>query len=119
MNDRKTLMSTADAIAYFTALTSDAKVSFLAELAHELTILARDTYEVDGIGLTDPGRMRALNEVQHRVLGVLTALLRSDPKHYPDDVLIQILLDHPDDPGLQRQMSNAFSRALSLTRVAV
>jgi hypothetical protein len=118
MNDRKSPISTADAIACFAAMAPDVKASFLAKLAFELTIVARDTYEVGGSGLTDPEKMRDMNEVQHRILGFLSALLRSDTKRYPDDVLVQIVLEHPDDPGLHRQMSNAFSRVLALTGVA-
>ena len=82
------------AIAAFAALGADEKVSFLIVLAHELTIRARDTYEVGGKGLENPERMRSYNEIQHRVLGFLAALHRGDVKRYPDDVLVQIILEH-------------------------
>ena len=81
----------------------------------ELTIRARDTYDVGGDGLDNPERMRSYNEVQHRLLGFLAALLKGDPKRYPDDVLIRIILEHPRDAVLQQQMAEAFARALSLS----
>jgi hypothetical protein len=110
-------MNTPDAVASFPALGPDGKACFLALLAHELTIIARDTYEVEGDGLTSPNRMRAINEVQHRLMGVLVALLRGDPSRYPDGVLVRIVLEHPEDAVLQRQLREAFARALSLTSV--
>jgi hypothetical protein len=118
MNDGAPTMNTSDAIASFAALGPDAKACFLALLAHELTMVARDTYEVGGNGLTRPDRMRAINEVQHRLLGFLVALLRGDPRRYPDDVLVRIVLEDPKDGVLQAQVAEAFGRALSLTRMA-
>ena len=116
MNDRGLTMNTSDAVASFSALGSDGKACFLALLAHELTIVARHTYEVGGNSLTDPGRMRAMNEVQHGLLGFLAALLMDDPRRYPDEVLVRIVLEHPDNAVLQQQLSEAFGRALSLTK---
>src|SRR5439155_118255 len=103
-------------VASFSALGSDGKACFLALLAHELTIVARDTYEVEGDSLSDPSRMRAINEVQHRLLGFLVALLTGDPMRYPDEVLVRIVLEDPRDAVLQQQLSEAFARALSLTK---
>ena len=73
------------------------KIDFLVQFAHALTILARDTYAVGEEGLTNPLRLRIINEIQHRVTGCLMALRKNDSKRYPDDVLVRILLDHPED----------------------
>jgi hypothetical protein len=36
-----------------------------------------------------------------------------DPKRYPDEVLLHIILDHPDDSEVQRQVIDSFGRVLS------
>jgi hypothetical protein len=112
-------MDTAEAIRSFSLLDSEEQAIFLALLAYELTIVARDTYEVGGEGLTNPGRMRAINEIQHRLTSFLRALLQGDPNRYPDDVLIRIVLENPTDSLLQQQLLEAFRRVLSLVRAAV
>jgi hypothetical protein len=80
------------------------KIDFLVQFAHALTILARDTYAVGEDGLTNPARLRIINEIQHRATGCLMALCKNDSKRYPDDVLVRILLEHPEDLDLQRQL---------------
>ena len=106
-------MDIAEAIAYFSALNFEDQAGFLAGLAHELTIVARDTYEAGTENLTYPGRMRAVNEIQHRLTAFLAALLRGDPKRYPDDILVRILLEHSRDAVLERQLAEAFRRTRS------
>jgi hypothetical protein len=112
-------MNTSDAIAAFAPFGPDEKAAFLALLAQELTILARDTYEVGGAGLVDPSRMRTINEIQHRVTSFLAALLRKEPGRCPDEVLVQIILEPSGDAVLQRQLQDAFRRALSFTAAEV
>ncbi len=77
---------------------------------HELTIIARDSYEVGGDSLTNPQRMRRINEIQHRVSDFLCALQRNNPHRYPDDHLVRIILEHPEDGELERQLNGAFER---------
>jgi hypothetical protein len=77
---------------------------------YKLTVVARDSYVVDQDVLTNPQRVRRINEVQHRVSAFLWALLRNDPKRYPDDILVRVILEHPDDNNLQQQLSEAFAR---------
>ena len=101
-------------VAAFSALSAEEQAEVLSLLAHELTIVARDSYEVGREGLTNPARVRVVNEVQHRVTGHLVALLRPDARRYPDDVLVGIVLEHPDDLTLQKQITAAVDRALAL-----
>jgi tRNA A37 N6-isopentenylltransferase MiaA len=101
-------MTTDKAIAIFVSYSSKDKEEFLAHLIHELTIIARDNYEVGGDSLTNPQRMRRINEIQHRVSAFLSALLRNSPHRYPDDHLVRIILEHPDDDALERQLNRAF-----------
>ena len=61
-----------------------------------------------GEGLTQPSRLRRIIEVQHRVLGGLIALMKQEARHYPDDVLMWLLLEHPEDRDLHQQLQEVF-----------
>jgi hypothetical protein len=103
-------MKLRDAIETFHNYSSQEKIDFLVQFSHMLTILARDTYEIEKNGLTNPARLRAINEIQHKVTSFLIALMKDDSKRYPDDVFVKIVLEHPDDPDLQRQLYQAVDR---------
>jgi hypothetical protein len=101
------------AIEAFGHLPVPEKLDVLLHLAHALTILARDTYEVGGAGLTQPARLRRLNEVQHRVTSSVLALRTPAAPRYPDDVLVQIILDHPEDRELERHLHALWERLMT------
>ena len=103
-------MTVDEAISAFSSYSAEEKKEFLAQLSYELTVVARGCYEVGAEGLTDPQRLRRINEVQHRVNALLWALLRDDPKRYPDEDLIRIVLEQPDDEVLGRELSEVFTR---------
>ena len=105
-------MNICDAIDTFSHYSPQEKSDFLIRLAHALTILARETYEVGGEGLTQPARLRLINEIQHRVMGFLIALRAHDTRRYPDEVLVRIILEHPEDSDLQRQVWEMFDRLI-------
>ena len=111
-------MSVDEAIALFSSYSIEEKEEFLAHLIYELSVIARDSYEVGRDGLTNPQRARRINEVQHRVSAFLLALLRNDPQGYPDDVLVKIILEHPEDTILEQQLSEEFAR-LTRNRVTI
>jgi hypothetical protein len=97
-------MNVAHAIKTFCHYSDQEKTQFLIRFAHALTIMARDTYAVGEDGLTNPSRLRIINELQHRVTSFLIALIKNEVKRYPDDVLLRILLEHPEDMDLQRRL---------------
>jgi hypothetical protein len=111
-------MRVDDAIEIFVSYSSEDKEEFLAHLMHELTVIARDSYEVGQDGLTNPQRVRRINEVQHRVSAYLYALLRGDSQRYTDDVLVKIILEHPDDKELERELGKSFEQ-LTVNRVTI
>ena len=43
--------------------------------------------------------------------------MKQEAKRYPDDVLVRLLLEHPEDRDLQQQLQEAFSRLI--TQMAV
>jgi hypothetical protein len=106
-------MQTTSIVGAFLGLPHQAKIEALVHLIQELTILVRDTYEVGSSGLSNPARLRALNEVQHRISSHALALLRNDPCRYPDEVLANIILGHDDDLEFQRQITEAFARVMA------
>jgi len=110
-------MNLYDALDTFRNFSPQEKLYFLIRLAHMLTILARDTYEVGGEGVTEASRLRLINEVQHRVTDFLRALVQHDPQRYPDDVLMRIVLEHPDDLDLQQQIQDAVTRLIAQTGI--
>lgn len=108
-------MTVDEAIAVFSAYSPEEKKEFLAQLMYELTVYARDNYEVGGEGLTNPQRVRRINEIQHRLSAFLRQLLREDSRRYPDDAIVRIVLEHPGDEGLAWQAMASFERAHRLT----
>lgn len=112
-------MNTTQASKIFSAYTRQEQIDFLSLLAFELTIIARDTYEAGQEGLTNPARLRRINEVQHSITGQLLNLLKNDPHRYPDDALMQIILEQPDDAELQGHLELAFNHSVNLMPVTV
>ncbi|MBI3327277.1 MAG: hypothetical protein HYZ81_11325 [Nitrospinae bacterium] len=100
------------AIETFCKYSPQEKIDFLIQVAHALTILARDSYAVGEDGLTNPPRLRIINEIQHRLTGFLVALRKQDLKRYPEDVLVRMILEHPEDLDLQRQLQETCSRVM-------
>ena len=76
-------------------------------------MLARDTYEVGRDGLTDPSRLRCINELQHRVLSFLMAWMKNDANRYPNDIFVRLILERPEDLELQRQLQEVCDRLLA------
>src|SRR5690348_7573044 len=109
------MIRSEQAITFFSSLNTAEQVRFLAHFSFHLTIAARDTYTVQGAGLTDPERMRAINEIQHRVCGHIVALLDNHQERYPDSTLVNILLEH-GSVKLRSDASWAFEQAIEKLR---
>jgi hypothetical protein len=107
-------MTMTDAIAFYSSLSDDEKLEFLLHLSHELTIVARDTYAVGSEEVVHPARLRALNEIQHRLLAHARALHSKDPERYPEDVLMNWILGDETDPVLHQQLCSTFARAATV-----
>jgi hypothetical protein len=104
-------MSTAEAIRAYAALSAAQQVRLLAQFGHNLTIAARDTYDFQSQRVLAPERLRAINEVQHRVFGHITALLGNQSERYPDSSIVSIMLEHTDRQ-LRAEAERAFQDAL-------
>src|SRR5712692_11675932 len=89
----------------YSALPPKGQARFLAILAHEVTIWAREAYpQLVKDRETVASRLRAFNELQHRLAGHLLHLLEEDPKRYPDAVLVAILFEMAQPAGCEAQL---------------
>jgi hypothetical protein len=104
------------AAALYSSLNRTAQVKLLSRFGFNLTVAARDTYAAGSEALSDPRRLRQINEVQHRVFSHIGKLINNDPDRYPDDVLISMLLHH-DNLALCSQAERAFLEAASYVRL--
>jgi hypothetical protein len=93
----------------FSVLPAAGQARFLATLAFDLTVWTRSAYPEL---LTDTnqiiGRLRAGNELQHRVTGHLCHILNQNTKRYPDDVFVAILFDLARPAGCERELTQIF-----------
>jgi len=68
------------------SLSNDEKTTFLARLAHTLTVCARDTYEVGTEGVLQPRILRAYTELLHRVTGAVRDHLSGTEGYSLEDI---------------------------------
>lgn len=70
-----------------------AKASVLARVAYELTVRARDTYEPGTIGISDPSRLRIINELMHRLTRRVLNLTRGSEDGWKEAEFWQALCE--------------------------
>lgn len=112
-------MNRTEATLVFNHLSSDEQTKFLALFSHNLTVLARDSYEVGTENITKPFLIREINEIQHRVSMQIYLLLENSSERYPDDVLMQIFLEHSENTVFEAEMIRAFEQVAKRFSVAV
>jgi hypothetical protein len=104
----------------FTArLESDvpqAKGSFLAKVAYDLTVRARETYELGGHGITEPARLRAINEVMHRLTHRMLKISRGTDVDGSEGEFWQAISELSAQGGCLKDLIAATSAAASLLR---
>ena len=106
-------MTVDEAAQLFSVLAPIEQVKFLALFAHNLTIAARDTYEFQAPGVRAPERLRAVNEIQHRVLQHIHSLLTPGEWRYSDEALLSTMLaEENSDAHLREQATWAFQDAM-------
>ena len=112
-------MKIEEAIAFFSALSVEEQKNFLVQLSHELTMLARDAYEIGTQDFTNPSQVRAVNEIQHRIASHLLALIKNDTNRYPDETLVKIIIEHSQDKTFELKATSAFEQTANKFAVAV
>ncbi len=85
-------MTQTELTTRYAALDTPAKLRFLALTVHFLSISLRGDY--DSTNLPEcVHRLQGANELQHHLSAELLHHHDGDPKRYPDDVLIAILIE--------------------------
>ncbi len=110
-------MTLDDLVARYPALLAAEQISFLSRLAANLTVFARDTYEVQTVNVGDAPRLRGYNEFQHRVSFHLLHLIEGDEDRYPDDVLGRMIAEYARELGCEQAVANVLERSCRPTAV--
>ena len=100
-----------EAIGRFTALSSDDKAMALGKVSHQVTIAGRDA-SLEGDCQQQRDKLVALNEIQHKLVAQMLALLKNSSERYPDRVFLQILVDMSKQAGMFPYLQSAFTKAL-------
>jgi len=106
-------MSTNDFIARYPALPSEQQIHLLVQLAAEVTVWARRTYEVGTENVADPRTLRTFNEFEHRVVGQLAHLLDGSANRYPDDVFAEMLVAYARELQCEQELLRTWQRTLN------
>lgn len=101
-------------VSLFQKLPSSQKALFLSVIAHNLTILARDTYVAGTDAVADPKRLKAFNELQHKLMGQLLAILLDEENRYPDDVFFAMVFDMATQSGLTAELNHSAKEAIDI-----
>lgn len=84
--------------AWIAALSGPARLEFLINVLWEVTFQGRGTYEPGTQNVSNPARLRALNELAHRVAGQTRATVAGWPR-YPDEVFAGTVVEHCELAG--------------------
>lgn len=109
-------MTVDQALSIYRGLNANEQQRFLAALAYELTILAREAYSVGEQGINHPRLIRVINEMQHRLLATVAKHLEGDQERFPDEVLLQGLSHAAQVGGFEQQFAVALNTAAEQIR---
>ena len=101
-------MTADEAIAAYSALPPARRLQVLVAYAFDLTVIARSTYVPQTEDVADPGRLRMLNEVQHRLLAQVDGLIRGEQPRSNDAIVLTVV--GGDDPELLNRFDAALRR---------
>jgi hypothetical protein len=98
--------------AVLAEMTPQRQAQFLTRLGHMYTVYARDAYEFQGPGVTNPRLLRDFNEVHHRIYAQLTGLLMDGKDVFPPDILAVWLCGEGRDDAFRVVSLEVFERCL-------
>ncbi len=99
-------------VARFTAMSERQQATALARLAHELTVLTRETYGDGPSDITNGALLRWIKELQHRVTAGVVERLSEKRERFPDEVLVRMIADGTHNP-LANSTGPIFERILA------
>ncbi len=88
-----------------------ARSLFWSHLAFELTIAARETYVPQTEDVAEPSKLRACNEILHRVCSHIAALQRAQ-ETFSDDQLFEFCFEIGNRAGIASSLRRAIERAM-------
>jgi hypothetical protein len=105
-------MDLSETRAWFSSLSNSDKVIVLLIFMYEITILLRTVF----LGYENDSETKSrlayhLSEMNHAFTQAALALMEGKPT-YPDDVLIEILIEHPSDPVLEPYCHDILGKAV-------
>jgi len=109
-------MDMNEALSLYCDKSDQEKMKILARLSHQLTILARGTYELESDDLSAPKKLRCINEIMHRVLGQLNKYLNSDSSRYPDQLFIKMIFDMAGSCQFEDELLSGFTDTFEFCR---
>jgi len=105
-------MTQSDCEKILEAMTAAEQVHFLSVLGHTLTIVARDAYEFQAPGVTNPRLLRDLNEIHHRIYPQIKSLLGQGKPVFGQESMASWLLGKERSAQLQKACLWAFEESL-------
>jgi hypothetical protein len=101
-------MTIEEVIQQYASVADANKASFLLTLSHQLTVQGRSFYDA-GVSDSDARKkLTGLNELQHHLSAEAGHHTRSNPKRYPNDVLIKILEEKAAFYGIGIELATAW-----------
>ncbi|MCO5082521.1 MAG: hypothetical protein M9955_12805 [Rhizobiaceae bacterium] len=77
------------------------KYLWISVLIHQISMLARDTYEVGSIGVKDPEKLRRFNELVHRVATFQKEIASGKKDGIPDQAIFAMVEDELGKLGVR------------------
>jgi hypothetical protein len=93
-------------------MPAETQAKFLAKLGHFLTVIAREAYEFQGPGVTNPRMLRDFNELHHRIYSQINGLVSNGTANFPPDVLASWLCGEERAEEFQNTCLMAFEQCL-------
>ena len=99
-------------IRNFKELSAIDKARFLVRFMYELTLDGRNFYSPNSTQDIDAGKLRFINEVQHRVTRFIEQILIDDPARSPDDMMLRLLLAPRAEKSIENLVRTAYARTI-------
>jgi hypothetical protein len=104
-------MTSTELLTFYTSLTSDRKVYFLARLSYHLTIYVRgDEHPGEDVAVRF-AQLTGANELQHSIIQELYHHHENNLKRYPDDAFLKIILEKAEYWKLTAILGGAIRQA--------
>ena len=105
------MLTMDETIGRFAALSPDDKARILGAVSYHFTIAGRDV-SLEGDCQQQRDKLVALNEIQHKLVAQMLALLKISSERYPDRDFLLILVDMSQQAGMLPYLQGAFTKAL-------